>query len=308
MIEFLESLKQNPQRWESPWILSENGLGAHNAQSKRSYSGLNQLILSYLCLKSGYQFNRWLTFNQVKNSGGRVKKGERSTMIVFSKVLNKVEINETSNDEEAAEISVSRKFILTYYNVFNVAQCEGLEDSFYLPYTKVARDFNTIDVAEDLIKNCNVKIQYSEQGEAFYTGTLDLITLPLRSKFKSVEGFYHIVFHEVGHWTGHADRLNRKLFNRFGSPDYAREELTAEMCSVFINFLCGIDVKIKNSACYIESWLKALRDDKTAFLRSTMQAQTAASFILREAGMEYLKQQQMEEQQPEPEREEAFAA
>src|SRR5208337_3394987 len=161
MIEFLESLKTSPERWERPWILSENGLGAHNAQTKRSYSGVNQLILSYLCLKYGYSFNRWLTFNQVKNLGGKVKRGEKSTIIVFSKVLNKVEVNSPSNDEQAAEISVSRKFILTYYNVFNVSQCEGLGESFYLPYIKTVNDFNTIDTAEDIIKNCKVKIQYS---------------------------------------------------------------------------------------------------------------------------------------------------
>jgi len=299
MIEFLESLKTTPQRWERPWILSENGLGAHNAQTKRSYSGVNQLILSYLCLKFNYPFNRWLTFNQVQNLGGKVKRGEKSTIIVFSKVLNKVEVNSPENDEQASEISVSRKFILTYYNVFNISQCEGLGDGFYLPYIKTVSEFNTIDTAEDLIKNCKAKIQYSEMGEAFYSPANDFINLPLRSQFKSVEGFYHTVFHEAGHWTGHPDRLNRKLFNRFGSADYAREELTAEMCSVFINFLCGIEVKIKNSACYIESWLKAIKDDKTAFLRSTMQAQTAASYILRVSGMEYLKAQPQEEQQPE---------
>lgn len=83
MIEFLESLKINPQRWERPWILSENGLGAHNAQTKRSYSGVNQLILSYLCLKFGYQFNRWLTFNQVQNLGVRLN-GARNQQLLFS--------------------------------------------------------------------------------------------------------------------------------------------------------------------------------------------------------------------------------
>lgn len=308
MVELLESLKTNPERWERPWILSENGIGAHNAMSKRPYSGMNQLILSYLCVKFGYQFNRWLTFKQVNDLGGKVKKGEKSTMVIFSKVLTKTDIIDLDDEEKEQEISVRRKFILTYYNVFNVNQCEGIGDAFYIPYIKTEKEFNTIDIAEDLIKNCKIKMQYSEQGEAFYSPRLDLINMPLRSQFKSVVGFYHTVFHEAGHATGHPDRLNRKLFNMFGSADYAREELTAEMFSVFVNALCGIDIKIKNSASYIDSWLEVLRDDNKAFLRSTMQAQTAANYLLHEAGMEYLKQQHQEEIEPQMDREEAYAA
>jgi len=296
MIELLEGIKDNPQRWERPWIISENGKGAHNAQSKRPYSGINQLILSYLCLKYDYQFNRWLTFKQVSDLGGKVKKGEKSTMIMFSKMLVRKEINDLiEEDHQEQEISIRRKFMLTYYNVFNVSQCEGLDPNFYIPYVKAETDIHIIDLAENIIKNCNAKIQYCEQNEAFYSGSLDLINLPLRSQFKSVASFYQTVFHEIGHWTGHPDRLNRKLFNLFGSVDYAREELTAEMCSIFVNSLCGIDIIIKNSAVYIDDWLQVLKNDNKAFLRSTMQAQTAANYILQLSGMDYLRQQVTED-------------
>jgi len=303
MIELLESLKTSPERWERPWIISENGLGAHNAQSKRQYSGLNQIYLSYLCTKHGYTFNRWLTFNQVRDLGGRIKADQKSAIIVFSKrieVLPKQDEQpkETRQNEQEAATPQS-KFILTYYNVFNVTQCEGIADSFYLPYDKAQIDFSTVDTAEEIINNCGAVINYSEQQQAYYTGGLDIISLPLQKQFKSVSGYYQTLFHELGHWTGHRDRLNRKLFNMFGSEDYAREELTAEMCSVFINSLCGIEIKIRQSAAYIESWLKAIREDKTAFVRSTMQAQIAANHILERSGMQHLKNQGQEEKQPE---------
>lgn len=299
MIELLESLKTDPERWERPWILSENGLGAHNAQTKRHYSGINQIYLSYLCLRNNYQFNRWLTFKQVHELGGRVKKDEKASIVVFSKKILLTEDHSNETQQET-EIKTRTRFLLNYYNVFNVDQCEGIGEGFYIPYAKEI-DFNPIDPAEDIIKNCGAVINYSEQEKAFYTGGLDIISLPLRKQFKSVNGFYQTVFHELGHWTGHKDRLNRKLFNMFGSEDYAREELTAEMCSVFINSLCGIDVKIKQSAAYIDSWLQAIINDKTAFIRSTMQAQTAANFILERSRMEHLKQQPQEEKQLEPE-------
>jgi putative DNA primase/helicase len=307
MIELLESLKTNPERWERPWILSENGLGAHNAQTKRHYSGINQIYLSYLCLRNNYSFNRWLTFKQVHDLGGRVKKDQRAAIIVFSKKIQLLENqtgkkqNETEEERGEETLKPRIKFMLNYYNVFNVDQCEGIGEGFSLPYDKTDLEFNPIDSAEEIIKNSGAVINYSEQEKAFYTGGLDLISLPLRKQFKSVTGFYQTVFHELGHWTGHRDRLNRKLFNMFGSEDYAREELTAEMCSVFVNSLCGIDVKIKQSAAYIESWLMAIKEDKTAFIRSTMQAQTAANYILERSGMEHLKHQPQEEKQPEPE-------
>ncbi|MBN1183693.1 MAG: DUF1738 domain-containing protein [Bacteroidales bacterium] len=305
MIELLESLKTNPERWEKPWILSENGSGAHNAISKRSYSGVNQLFLSYLCLNHNYKFNRWLTFNQVHDLGGKVKKDEKASIIVFTK---KILINETEESknlaEEGSTVESSKtryKFLLNYYNVFNVDQCEGIGEAFYLPYTKEIEELHPVEVNEEIIRKCGADIQFSEQDKAFYTLGLDIISMPLRSQFKSVSGFYQTIFHETGHWTGHPSRLNRKLFNMFGSEDYAREELTAELCSVFINSLSGIDIQIKQSASYIDSWLKAIKIDKTAFIRSAMQAQTAANYILERSGMQYLKNQPQEEVKAEPE-------
>ena len=299
MIDFIESLKTNPTRWEQPWIKTENGLGAHNALSKRPYSGLNQLYLSYLCLKKEFPYNRWLTFKQVQDLGGRIIEGSKSALIIFLKQIeeeNKDSTEPLSNQTELENKSVKTRLLLSYYNVFNVSQIEGLNDSLISPYPiSESFEFRSHELAEQLMGKSGVKIEFSQQDEAYYTEKSDLISLPLRSQFKTTIGFYHTVFHEIGHWTGNPLRLNRKLFNLFGTEDYAREELTAEMCSVFVNSLCGIEIQIKNSAAYLDSWLGVLKKDKTAFIRSTMQAQTAANYILKQSGMEHLKQPLLEE-------------
>jgi len=302
MIELLQSLKSNPERWERPWIISENGQGAHNALTKRTYSGINQIFLSYLCIKYNYQFNRWLTFRQVQELGGSIKKGSKSAMIIFAKVtkVNANDKKKTQEEEEQTKSNLKTRFLLTYYNVFNVEQCEGLGQAFYQRNKQTESKFNQVETAEKILNNCGVQIQYKDQNRAFYSPGLDLISLPNLAQFKSESGYYETVFHELGHSTGHPSRLNRKLFNLFGDEDYAREELTAEMCSVFVCSLCGIDFKIKNSAAYIDSWLEVLESDKSAFVRSTMQAQTACNYIIERSGMQHLKQSVQQEEQIEP--------
>jgi antirestriction protein ArdC len=296
MIEILESLKNDKSKWEKPWILAENGLGAHNAYSKHGYSGINQILLSYICSKRGYALNRWLTFKQISDLGGKVKKGERSTMVVFSKMLTFSKRNdglgdspeETPIEDNNEKLGVFRKFYLRYYNVFNVAQAEGLGNAFYEPYPlKEEKEVFEANVLGDTIINkSNADIIYIEGNEAFYRPGTDSIQLPLISQFRSPDMFYGVAFHELGHWTGHPNRLKRKLHNWFGTEDYAREELTAEMCAVFLCNHIGIERLMKHSGKYLNSWLKAIRDDKTAFVKATMQAQTAANYLLTLAGMQ----------------------
>ncbi|NJK95893.1 MAG: hypothetical protein HC905_14160 [Bacteroidales bacterium] len=218
----------------------------------------------------------------------------------FQSIVKGNEDQDKIEEGEETKSSYKSKFYLTYYNVFNVSQCEGLDSNFFVPY-KVESNFWPIDNAEDIMSSCGANINFSDQDKAFYSPIRDFISLPQRKQFKNITGFYHTVFHEVGHWTGHPERLNRKLFNMFGTPDYAREELTAEMSSVFVCSLCGIDVKLKNSAAYIDNWLSVIRNDKTAFVRASMQAQTAANYILDCAEMQHLKRQPEEEKKEEKE-------
>ena len=297
MIDLLESLKTNPSHWERPWIKTENGIGAHNAQSKRTYSGLNQIILSHLCLAKGYEFNRWLTFNQVIELGGRVREGAKATPIVFFKHIKTQNETDTSDQKEVVwEDKTKAKFFLTYYNVFNVADTYGLEEAFYVPETPPEiYEIEKIKEAEQIIESCGAIIKFMQQDEAFYIAEQDMIFMPLQIQFLTTSDFYHVLFHEIGHWSGHPQRLNRKLFNLFGSEDYAKEELTAEMCSVFLTFYCKIEIKLKNSAAYIDNWLQVLRKDKRAFILSIMQAQKATNYILKQSGMEHLKHQLQEE-------------
>lgn len=288
IIEILEDLKIHPERWEKPWIISEGHKGAHNALTNYVYRSFNQIFLSYLCVKNNYEFNRWLTFKQISELGGRIKKGEHSTTIFYSKYIKNKKAGEEETEETEEPVNpYSYHFFMTYYLVFNVAQTEGLPSKFYLPgpdENKIISDVVEPNQKADLIINdCGVKINFHEGDQAYYTN--DYIVLPLKSQFRTSDYFYSTIFHEIGHSTGHPSRLNRKLFNMFGTPDYAREELTAEMTNAFICNFIGINNTIRNSAKYLDGWLSMFKQDNKVFPRAVMQAQTAADYLLKRAGL-----------------------
>jgi len=285
MIEILESGLTDSKNWEKPWLVSDDSrLGAHNAANKHQYSILNGLYLSYLCREKNYPLNRWLSFKQISTLGGKVKKDEKASMVVFSKNLI---FSENAGKEEETTI---RKFFLRYYNVFNVSQTEGLPSKFYEPYTKEI-NINTVEMGENILTASKANIKHLAIDEAYYSPAKDEICLPLTNHFISTEHFYNTAFHELCHWSGNENRLNRQLFNKFASPEYAREELTAEMGAVYLCSFIGLDIQIINSAQYIHSWLKLLKEDKTAFPKAAMQAQTAANYILTLAGLKTIQEE-----------------
>ena len=93
------------------------------------------------------------------------------------------------------------------------------------------------------------------------------------------EAYYSVLFHELGHWTGHEKRMNRDIRNSFGSQDYAFEELVAEFFSAFVSAQNGFTSKITNNAAYIESWLTALENDKKFAFMAASKAQKASYFV-----------------------------
>lgn len=246
MISILKDLKENPELYQRPWIVSENQLGAHNAITKYKYRSFNQLFLSYKCVRYNYSLNRWLTFKQVNKLGGKIKKGEHCSIIYFSSYIE--DKNKTEKEESQEETSSkSYHFYLTYYTVFNVAQTEGLPEVYYKPYTAEKPELMPNQMASLIVENCGAYVHYLEGAKAFYRPSEDKIVLPLKSQFRQTDGYYCVLFHEIGHSTGHPERLNRKLFNFFGTEDYAREELTAEMASVFICNHIGISKTMRES-------------------------------------------------------------
>jgi len=220
----------------------------------------------------------WLTFKQVQDKGGHVIKGSKSTPVIFWKWLDRKDVVEVdSEDTRNGKIP-----LLRYYSVFNSEQCEGLT----LPEPEETHnEFDPIDRAEEIIAAMPLKPDIKYGGNrAYYSVSLDYVQLPHQHTFDSPEELASTTFHECIHATGHSNRLGRKSIlepSYFGSHEYSKEELVAEMGAAFLCGQCGIEQStLENSAAYIGGWLKALKNDKTLLVHAAAQAQKAADYIL----------------------------
>lgn len=286
IIDLLESQKLT---WDKPWItLSKDGKRPHNAVSGRMYSGLNQILLSMIQLKFRYPFSGWMTFKQVQDGGGRVVAGSRASSIFHYKLLYSDNLGRKYEPEqilqfsfnEQKELELKKQAILLYYNVFNIAQTSGLAESFYglndqLNLTETAKDV----AAEELILSTKARIIHMVSNEACYNYVNDVIFLPERNQFKGKVPYYETVLHELTHWTGHKSRLNRNLKTLFGSEEYAKEELIAELCSAFLCADLGFSMSITNNAAYIQDWIRVLKADARYIFKAIKGAEEAARFI-----------------------------
>ena len=262
----MELLEQGTAPWHKPW---KGGGEAMNLLSKRGYRGINRFLLNVASYISPY----WLTFNQAKKLGGTIRKGEKSTPVVFWKLLEK----EDKHTGEKKEIPVLR-----YYRVFNLEQTEGIEEP---PSEEVEeQEFTPIKRCERLVAAMPnpPRIQYERQA-AWYQPIRDLINMPKPESFESAEEFYSCLYHELGHASGAKSRLNRSTLTDmcpFGSTNYSKEELVAEMTAAFLCGATGIDnVTMDNSAAYLNGWLKKLEKDHTLVVQAAAQAQKAADYI-----------------------------
>ena len=250
--------------WKMPW---KNG-GAMSINGNY-YRGINAILLSW----QNYNDNRWLTFNKVKQLGGKVKKGEKSFPVVFWQFIVKNE------KDENGETIIKKIPFLRLYNVFNVEQCEGLK----LPENKVFNaENNSIEEAENLWNNYAGKpALYHNQSRAFYNMSSDIISIPEMRQFDSAEEYYSTLFHEAVHSTGAKHRLDRLTSDAFGSEKYGKEELVAEIGSALLCQSIGITQTLENSAAYCKSWCKAIKEmPETAIISAASQAQKAVDLIL----------------------------
>jgi antirestriction protein ArdC len=268
----LELLEQGTVPWRKPWNAA-TGM-PKNLSSKKEYRGVNVFLLSCMPYSSPY----WLTYKQATEKGGKVRKGEKSTLVVFWKLLAAGETGETE--------ATGKVPLLRYYNVFNLEQCEGIETP---DPGETVNQFDPIDKAADIISGMPLKPEVKYGGNrAYYSPVLDYIQLPHLHTFESPEEYYNTMYHELVHSTGHANRLGRKSILEsfyFGSHEYSKEELVAEMGAAFLSGYSGIENRtIENSAAYIKGWLSALKGDKKLLVLAAAQAQKAADYILNRKG------------------------
>jgi antirestriction protein ArdC len=273
--------------WVQPWGSANchGGTAApglpRNALTGRNYSGVNVLILWGALFEHGYPSQSWLTFKQARDAGGCVRKGEHGVTVVYADRFTPEA--EKQRARESGEDARSVPF-LKRFTVFNLAQCEGLREGLTGdPAPLPAREI--VPLAEQVIAASGVDFRIGGD-KAFYAPGADFVQVPPQPAFYDQVNFYRTSLHEITHATGHASRLGRDLTNAFGSKDYAREELIAEMGSAFLCAALGIVPTVRH-ADYIASWLTVLREDNRAIFRAASQASKAADWLLarhREAG------------------------
>ena len=184
------------------------------------------------------------------------------------------------NSGKSIPANVKEVPFLKFYNVFNVEQFENLPEQFLVPETVFSfTKTEKADKAEEFENSTGAVIEYKAGNECYYIPTLDKIVLCKPEQFKGKEAYYLVLFHELGHWTGHEKRMNRDIKNTFGSQDYAFEELVAEFFSAFVSAQYGYTSKITNNAAYIEFWLRALEGDKKFAFLAASKAQKVANFV-----------------------------
>jgi antirestriction protein ArdC len=270
-------LEEGRLPWVQPWRSGAGGEGARvglpcNAMTGRSYSGINILILWARVIECGFASQHWLTFRQALAAGGRVRKGEIGTTVVYADRFTPEAEKERASQDGGDARSVA---FLKRFTVFNFAQCDGIpsaEDSAPLGEREI------VPVAEALIAASGVRVQ-TGGDHAFYAPGLDCVVVPSQTAFFDQVNYYRTALHELTHATGHRSRLDRDQSGRFGSDAYAREELIAEMGSAFLCATLRIVPTVRH-ADYIGSWLTVLRDDNRAIFRAASAASKAAEWLL----------------------------
>ncbi|KRQ95514.1 hypothetical protein CQ12_38685 [Bradyrhizobium jicamae] len=221
---------------------------------------------------AGYRTPRFLTFKQALELRGNVRKGERGIKVYFVKQL---QVRGSVADDATATRLIP---MMREYTVFNVDQCENLPDSINTGKPMRVRNPDTRDEVPDAFLGSTRADIREGHGEACYIPSRDFISMPAFAGFKGADHFYNVAFHELTHWTGHKARLGRDLKNRFGSRNYAAEELIAELGAAFLCAEFRFDGDVRNAG-YIASWIELLKADKRAFFTACSQASRAADYL-----------------------------
>ena len=273
--------------WVRPWRTASGQTKTtgfqmpKNATTRKNYSGINILMLWSAMDCSDYRASHWLTFKQALALGGNVRKGEHGTTVYYADKFTPKKAAEKAAQDGSTAASV---YFMKQYTVFNVEQCEGLPAEIMPAATapdtrpQVVIERELVPAAEALIKATGADFRNGGDA-AYYVPAADFIQMPHQTSYFEQINYYRTAFHEIGHWTGHTTRLDRNLKTSFGTQDYAREELVAEMTAAFVCASIGIVPTVRH-ADYIGNWMQVLKEDNKAIFRAASAASKAADFIL----------------------------
>jgi antirestriction protein ArdC len=273
---FIQALEQGTVPWRKPW---KQGGNPRNLVSNHNYQGINFFML-YL---SNHASPYWLTFRQAHELGGSVRAGAESTPIIYYKLHAKTEAN--GQPVFTASGKPEMRPFLRYSNVFNLDQTQNVKLPRHAQeqLQEKAKPI-AIPTAEEMLSEIKPRIcPIRHEGyQPYYNRNEDFIAVPTMEKFHTSEAYYQALFHEAAHATGHHSRLNRTFGEKFGDPQYAKEELVAEMTASFLAHRCDIlnERQFENSAGYVGGWIKKLREDKTLVITASSQAHRAFNYTL----------------------------
>ena len=271
----LADLAQGVRPWMKPWSAAntEGKIARPLRFNGTPYRGMNVLLLWGEAMDRGYQASIWMTYKQAQELGGRVRKGETGSLVVYADRFTKTETGDKGQEIER-EIPFMKG-----YTVFNVEQIDGLPSQYQQAPCPAPEPLQFIQQAEAFFKATGARFQHGG-NRAFYAPARDFIQLPLAEAFKDPESYAATKAHELIHWTGHESRNAREFGKRFGDDAYAFEELVAELGAAFLCADLGITPEIRDDhAAYVGHWLQVLKQDNRAIFSAASHAQRAADYL-----------------------------
>ena len=284
----IEQIRQGTAPWQKPWGPGERVLPA-NVDTGRAYAGGNSLHLAAVQQERGYADVRWGTYRQIQARGGQVRKGERGTRILSFRDHRKIAVTDGRGrpvrDNEGKRVYRHERLptpIVRQYNVFNAEQADGLQAR---PTPTAEPLWKVHQEADKVLLDSGVPVRHVAGDRAFYSLNNDEITLPERMQFPSANHYYQTALHELGHSTGHPERMNRATLTQgmadgFGSPAYAKEELRAEISAMMTGERVGVGHDPSRGAAYVEAWVTALKEDPREIRRAAADAHKISDFVL----------------------------
>ena len=284
----IEQIRKGTAPWQKPWGPGERVLPM-NVGTERSYRGGNSLHLAAVQQERGYGDVRWGTYRQIQVQGGQVRKGERGTRILSFRDKKRLPVTDDRGrpvrDDEGKRVYHYERLhtpVVRQYTVFNAEQADGLParaNPISEPLWKAHQQ------AERVLEDGGVPLRHMAGDRAYYDMNRDEIVLPERRQFPTANHYYQTALHELGHSTGHPERMNRATFiegmeEGFGSPAYAKEELRAEIGAMMTGERVGVGHDPSRGAAYVEAWISALQEDPREIRRAAADAQKISDFVL----------------------------
>ncbi len=276
--QIIAAIEKGADKFQMPWHRTGTAtMSPMNIDTGNAYRGINIVSLWAAAQVRNFDTGIWGTYRQWQNAGCQVRKGEKSSLVIFYKEFERDDEDSDRNDEQPRKRLMARAS-----RVFNVAQVDGYTPKEVEP---VANPVASIDAADRFITATKAKISHGGES-AYYAPATDVIQMPPRESFhgtatsSATEAYYSTLLHELTHWSGHKSRCDRFTDGAFKKDDYAREELVAELGAAFLCGHLGVTLEPRpDHAAYIDHWLKILKADSKAIFQASSQATKAVDFL-----------------------------